>query len=535
MEPQRKSPPRRSPRLAVLDRHPTAVSPTATASPIAARSNKRSIEEVHGNGSSGGGGGGNHSGAPAAMPEAKAYSVTRSGKRSGQKDIDNNSGVRQQVAAAATAPGAKSSATRSSKRSCHGPDEGSNRVSGQHQVTDVAATAAGFNAATAGLKKTSAATSSIQDIDDDRDKDSGSGQHVVVAAQAVVKAPATRSPSAKISPDVDEERNARTCYQEVLQPGRGGTSVAASFNERSGPQVAVAAPAVASASATSSGEMRSSPETDTGSEGGDHEQIVAAAPAALAPTRSSCQDPREKDNNGGEVLEAAEAEVLARSSRKRSIPDATKGESNSNITTGTTTVSPHMAILRQVQTDLGEAVYRCEELLGNMEKDLLVRQPNAMSLASVAQEARPAREIEPRERIFSQSSRTSVFWSSPVSRRQRTGEYRHGIDSPPVGCYASDGMITRAHQQQHRRGGAEGQQVVGYDAYRKRWVPLSRRGLERLALEQAKARGLCGGGGVGGSDDATTTAAAAPGCYPSKGSRFGNGYGLPVTAVRRAV
>ncbi|CAM9537362.1 unnamed protein product [Ectocarpus sp. 12 AP-2014] len=464
MEPQRKSPPRRSPRLAVLDRHPTAVSPTATASPIAARSNKRSIEEVHGNGSSGGGGGGNHSGAPAAMPEAKAYSVTRSGKRSGQKDIDNNSGVRQQVAAAATAPGAKSSATRSSKRSCHGPDEGSNRVSGQHQVTDVAATAAGFNAATAGLKKTSAATSSIQDIDDDRDKDSGSGQHVVVAAQAVVKAPATRSPSAKISPDVDEERNARTCYQEVLQPGRGGTSVAASFNERSGPQVAVAAPAVASASATSSGEMRSSPETDTGSEGGDHEQIVAAAPAALAPTRSSCQDPREKDNNGGEVLEAAEAEVLARSSRKRSIPDATKGESNSNITTGTTTVSPHMAILRQVQTDLGEAVYRCEELLGNMEKDLLVRQPNAMSLASVAQglpapvlppspspppsspssslgalgpslgialhlkEARPAREIEPRERIFSQSSRTSVFWSvgAAESKGARAASSRAG-------------------------------------------------------------------------------------------------------------
>lgn len=106
---------------------------------------------------------------------------------------------------------------------------------------------------------------------------------------------------------------------------------------------------------------------------------------------------------------------------------------------------------------------------------------------------------------------------SPVSRRQRTGEYRHGIDSPPVGCYASDGMIARAQQQQHWWGGAEGQQVVGYDAYRNRWVPLSRRGLEQLALEQAKARGLCGGGGGGGSDDAAATAAAAPGCYPSKG------------------
>lgn len=99
---------------------------------------------------------------------------------------------------------------------------------------------------------------------------------------------------------------------------------------------------------------------------------------------------------------------------------------------------------------------------------------------------------------------------SPVSRRQRTGEYRHGVDSPPVGCYASDGMITRAQQQQQRRGGGEGQQVVGYDAYRNRWVPLSRRELEQLAAEQALARGLCG------SDDAATSDAA-PGFYPSKG------------------
>ncbi|CAM9755820.1 unnamed protein product [Ectocarpus sp. 12 AP-2014] len=465
MEPQRKSPPRRSPRLAVLDRHPTAVSPTAIASPIAASSNKRSIDEVHGNGSGGVVGGGNHSRDPAAMPEAKAYSVTRSGKRSWQKDMDNNGGVREQVAAAAAAGGAKSSATRSSKRNSHEPDGESNRVSGQHQATDVAATAAGLNAATrAGFKKTSAATSSIQDIDDDCDKDSGSGQHVVVAAQAVVKAPATRNPSAKISPDIDEESNAGSCCQEVLPPGRGGTSVAATFSERSGPQVAVAAPPVASASATSPGERRSSPEIDTGSEGGDHEQIVAAAPAALAPTRSSCQDSREKDNNCGEVLEAAEAEVLARSSRKRSIPDATKGESNSNVTADTTTVSPHMAILRQVQTDLGEAVYRCEELLGNMEEDLLMRQPNAMSVASVAQgspapvlspapppppsspssslgalgpfsgialhlkEARPVREIEPRERIFSQSSRTSVFWSvgAAESKGARAASSRAG-------------------------------------------------------------------------------------------------------------
>ncbi|CAM9649376.1 unnamed protein product [Ectocarpus sp. 4 AP-2014] len=572
MEPQRKFPPRRSPRLAVLDRHPTAVSPTATASPIAASSNKRSIEEVHGNGSSGGVGGGNHSGDPAAMPEAKTYSVTNSGKRSGQKDIDNNGDVRQQhVTAAATAAGAKSSATRSSKRNSHGPDGESNRASGQHQVTDVAATAAGFDAATTGFKKTSAATSSSQGIDDDRDKDSGSDQHVVVAAQPVVKAPATRSPSAKISPDVDEESNAGSCCQEVLPPGEGGTSLAASFKERSGPQVAVAAPPVASASATSSGERRSSPEIDIGKEGGGHEKIFAAAPAALAPTRGSRQDSRQKDNNGGEVLEAAEAEALATSSRKRSIPDATKGESNSTITTDTTAVSPHMVILRQVQADLGEAVYRCEELLGKMEEDLMMRQPNAMSVASVAQgspapvsspasspppsspssslgalgpsrgialhlmETRPVRGVELRERMFSQSSRTSVFWRSPVSRRQRTGEYRHGIDSPPVGCYASVGMITRAQQQQHRRGGAEGQQVVGYDAYHNRWVPLSRRGLKKLALEQAKARGLCGGGGGGDSDDAAATAAAAPGCYPSKGSRFGIGQSLPVTAVRRAV
>lgn len=319
------------------------------------------------------------------MPEAKACSVTRSGKRSRQQDIDNNGFVRQQVAAAATEAGAKSSATRSSKRNSHGPEEESNRASGQHQVNDVAATAAGFNAATAGFKNTSAATSSSQDIDDDRDKDSSSGQHPVVAAQPVVKVPATRSSSAKISPDVDEESNTGSCCQELLPPGGASTSVAASFNERIGPQVAVAAPAVASASATSSGERRSSPEIDTGNEGGGHEHIVVAVPAALAPTRSSRQDSRQKDNNGGEVLEEAEAEALATSSRKRSIPGATKGDSNSTITTDTTTISPHMAILRQVQADLGEAVYRCEELLGNMEEDLLMRQPNAMSVASVAQ------------------------------------------------------------------------------------------------------------------------------------------------------
>ncbi|CAN0488495.1 unnamed protein product, partial [Ectocarpus sp. 8 AP-2014] len=352
----------------------------------------------------------------------------------------DNGFVRQQVAAAATEAGAKSSATRSSKRNSHGPDEESNRASGQHQVTDVAATAAGVNAATAGFKTTSAATRSSQDIDDERDKDSGSGQHVVVAAQPVIKAPATRSPSAKISPDVDEESNTGSCCQEVLPPGGVSTSVAASFSERSGPQVAVAAPAVASASATSSGERRSSSEIDTGNEGGGYEQIFAAAPAVLAPTRGSRQDSRQKDNNGGEVLVPAEAEVLATSSRKRSIPDATKGESNSSaITTDTTTISPHMAILRQVQADLSEAVYRCEELLGNMEEDLLMRQPNAMSVASVAQgspapvsspppsspqssrgalgpsrgialhlkEAKPVREVEPRERVFSQSSRTS--------------------------------------------------------------------------------------------------------------------------------
>ncbi|CAM9896213.1 unnamed protein product, partial [Ectocarpus sp. 8 AP-2014] len=429
----------------------------------------------------------------------------------------DNGFVRQQVAAAATEAGAKSSATRSSKRNSHGPDEESNRASGRHQVTDVAATAAGVNAATAGFKTTSAATRSSQDIDDERDKDSVSGQRVVVAAQPVVKAPATRSPSAKISPDVDEESKTGSCCQEVLPPGGVSDSVAASFSERSGPQVAVAAPAVASASATSSGERRSSPEIDTGNEGGGHEHIFAAAPAVLAPTRGSHQDSRQKDNNGGEVLEAAEAEVLATSSRKRIIPDATKGKSNSTITTDTTTISPHMAILRQVQADLSEAVYRCEELLGHMEEDLLMRQPNAMSVASVAQanthnlkgspapvsspapppppsspqsslgalgrsrgialhlkEAKPVREVEPRERVFSQSSRTSVFWRSPVSRRQRTGEYRHGIDSPPVGCYASDGVIPRAQQQQQQqqrrqRGGAEGQQVVGYDAYRNRW------------------------------------------------------------------
>ncbi|CAN0414226.1 unnamed protein product, partial [Ectocarpus sp. 13 AM-2016] len=105
----------------------------------------------------------------------------------------------------------------------------------------------------------------------------------------------------KISPDVDEKSNAGSCCQDVLPPSRGGTSVAATFSQRSGPQVAViVAPALASASATSSGERSSSPEIDTGSEGGDHEQIVAAAPAALAPTRISCQDSREKDNNGGE-------------------------------------------------------------------------------------------------------------------------------------------------------------------------------------------------------------------------------------------
>ncbi|CAM9107828.1 unnamed protein product [Ectocarpus sp. 6 AP-2014] len=462
MEPQRKSPPRRSPRLAALDRHPIAVSPTATASPIAASSNKRSIEEVRGNGSSDGVGGGNHNGDPAAMPEAKAYSVTRSGKGSRQQEMDNNGFVRQQVAAAATEAGAKSSATRSSKRNSHGPDEESNRASGQHQVTDVAATAAGFNAATAGFKTTSAATRSSQDIDDERD--SGSGQDVVVAAQPVVKAPATRSPSAKISPDVDEESNTGRCCQEVLPPGGVSISVAASFSERSGPQVAVAAPAVASASATSSGERSSSPKVDTGNKGGGHEQIFAAAPAVLAPTRCSRQDSRQKDNNGGEVLEAAEAEVLATSSRKRSIPDATKGESNSTITTDTTTTSPHMVILRQVQADLGEAVYRCEELLGNMEEDLLMRQPNAMSVASVAQgspapvsspapspppsspqsslgalgpsrgialhmkEARPVREVEPRERMFSQSSRTSVFWrvGAAESKGDRTASSRAG-------------------------------------------------------------------------------------------------------------
>lgn len=381
-EPQRKPPPRRSPRLAGLDRHPLAVPPTATASPTAASSNKRSIEDVHVNGSSAGGGGGSdHGGDPAAIPEAKAYSVTRSGKRSRQRD---NGSVGQQVAAAATAAGAKSSTTRSSKRKSHGPDEESKSDSCQHQViTNAAATALGFHAATTGgFKKTSAATSSS--INDESDKDS-SGQPVVVAARPVVKTLTARTPSAKTSPDVDEESNTGSCNQEVLPSGGANASVAASFRERS---ESVAAPAVASASATSSGERRSSPRIDMGN---DQEQIVAAAPAELAPTtssgvRSSSQDSREKDNNKGEeVLEAAEEQALATSSRKRSIPDATKRPSNSTVTTDTTTVSPHMAILRQVQADLCEALYRCEELLGNMEEDLLRRQPNAMSVASVAQ------------------------------------------------------------------------------------------------------------------------------------------------------
>ncbi|CAM9459282.1 unnamed protein product [Ectocarpus fasciculatus] len=461
--PQRKSPPRRSPRLAVLDQHPLAVPPTAAASPTAASSNKRSIEEVRGSGSSGGGDGGNRSGDPAAIPEAKAYSVTRSGKRSRQQDIGNNGSVGRQVAAAATAAGAKSSATRLGKRNSHGPGEENNSNSGQSQVTDVAATAVGFNTATAGFKKTSAATSSS--LDDECDKDS-SGQPVFEAAGPVVKAPVARNPSVKISPDVDEESNTGSCCEEVLPSGGANASVAASGGE---PQVAVAAPAAASASATTSGERNISPGIDTGNEDVGQEQVVAAAPAVLAPktssgVRSSSQDCREKDSDGEEVLEAAEAEVMPTSSRKSSIPDATKRASNSStITTDTSTISPHMAILRQVQADLCEAVYRCEELLGNMEEDLLRRQPNAMSVPSVAQgssapvpspspsppsspssslgalepsraialhlkEARPVRKVEPRERIFSQSSQTSVFWrvgaaesKGPRAASSRTG------------------------------------------------------------------------------------------------------------------
>lgn len=71
-------------------------------------------------------------------------------------------------------------------------------------------------------------------------------------------------------------------------------------------------------------------------------------------------------------------------------------------------------------------------------------------------------------------------YQSPGSRRRK--KYRHGVDSPPLGYYASDGATTRA-----QRSGDEGRSVVAYDAYHRRWVPVTRRELEQAALEKGAA------------------------------------------------